>query len=368
MVRSQAVGANQSGPPRADSEPGPLVGPPAAVTIYDVAARVGVSISTVSHALNRPDRVSEQTRQRVLATADALGFRPRGRGKAARGESLVKRIAVVGPLSRHPSSIERLLGVLQRAEANLIDVVVLDRPADDALVLDSLRLRSRVDGVIMIGVEPSEAICQHLLDRRISTVLVDRASSRFSSVTVDDEAGGRMVAEHLLSLGCRRTTFVSPPPSQNALVTSGELRLRGFAQTLRQAGVADEVSWAVAEESFEGGREAARQLAQGSLPDAIFGLHDQVAGGVAVGLRELGLRLPQDVRLVGYDDIEIAALTDLTTVRQPFRQSGAVALDTLRTQILDPERPTVRVTLDPQLVVRGSTVGPDHPTNQPGEE
>jgi LacI family transcriptional regulator len=344
-------------------------GSAAPVTIYDVAARAGVSIATVSHALNRPDRVAEATRQRVIDTAEMLGFQPRGRGKAASTPLEAKRIAAIGPFSRHASAFERLTGILRQAAASFVDVIVLDRPpGDDPAFLESLRLRSRVDGIVIIGAEPSPEIYDRLETRRISAVLADRPSTRLSTVTVDDQTGGRLVAEHLLQLGCRSAVFVAPPPGQSTPITSGEVRLRSFAQALRAGGMASDVSWVVTSEGFEGGRLAARQIVQETLPDAIFGLHDQLACGIAVGLSELGVRLPQDVRLVGYDGTEMAAIAGLTTVRQPFQQTGAIAFDTLRSQILDPQRPPVHIELQPHLVVRRSTVAPDNPEQVAGAE
>ncbi|MDR0436123.1 MAG: LacI family transcriptional regulator [Propionibacteriaceae bacterium] len=325
------------------------------VTIYDVAARAGVSIATVSHALNRPDLVSEPTRQRVLAVADQMEFRPRGRGGVRKASGLIKRVAVAGPFTRHPTYLQRLLGVTRAAAADYIDIITVDvQDTPDVPVLYSLPVRSRIDGLIIMGAEPSSELAESLASRRIPTVLLDQCSTSYTSVTVDDEEGGRLVAAHLLALGCRKMVFVSPPPVDNALVTSGELRLKGFANAMTEAGIVD-TQWLAADGTFEGGREAAQELAEGPLPDAVFGLHDVVAAGLAAGFASRGVQVPADVRLVGYDDVDIAAMFDLTTVRQPFTQSGVLAMDALRSRINDPERPLTHVRLLPTLVVRSST-------------
>jgi LacI family transcriptional regulator len=342
----------------APTAPGGPEGPAANVTIYEVAARAGVSIATVSHAFNRPDRVSESTRRRVLASADQLGFQPRGRSLAGHSAPTVKRVAVVGPMARHDTYAQRLLGIMRQAQADFIDIVAVDNSETPTpLVVDALPVRSRIDGLIVMGGAPSDELAENLASRRIRTLLLDRTAPGFPSVTVDDQAGGRMVAEHLLGLGCRSAVLVSQPPAGKAPVTSGELRFRAFAQTLREAGAPEQVGWSVAADTFEGGREAARSLAEGELPDAVFAVHDRVAAGLVAQFAALGVRVPEQVTVVGYDDVEIAAWYGLTTVRQPFAQSGAVALQTLRAHVLDPGLPLASVVLQPTLVPRASTVG-----------
>ncbi|MDR1354675.1 MAG: LacI family transcriptional regulator [Propionibacteriaceae bacterium] len=325
------------------------------VTIYDVAARAGVSIATVSHALNRPDLVSEPTRQRVLATADELGFRARGRSRRLGGP--IKRVGAVGPFTRYPTYRQRLLGVIRAAAADYIDIITVDASDDsDMPVLETLPVRSRIDGLIIMGAEPSAELASNLIGRRIPIVLLDKCSSRFTSVIIDDEAGGALAAKHLLSMGCRSVVFVSPPPVNNSLITSGELRLRGFTQAMTDAGLPHETTWLRAEDAFEGGLEAARELATGQLPDAVFGMHDVIAAGVMAGFISCGVRVPEDVRVIGYDDVDVAKMFNLTTVQQPFMQSGVLAMDSLRSLINDPERPLSHVRLLPSLVTRTSTM------------
>ncbi|MDR2378769.1 MAG: LacI family transcriptional regulator [Bifidobacteriaceae bacterium] len=335
---------------------------PSNATIYDVAARAGVSIATVSHALNRPGRVAEPTRRRVLAAADQLGFRPVRRGGKAKPGGGPKRIAAIGPLSLHDTYLPRLLGIARQAAADFIDVVTIDVAAVDNWgaephTLDRLPLRGRADGIIVMGAEPSAGLADNLQARGIATVLLDWASERFSNVQVDDDLGGRLVAKHLTDLGCKTFALVSPAPAKNDLVTSGERRFRGFTRALRQLGLRQEPSWVITQPGFEGGRAAARALADGDLPDAVFGLHDRVAAGLMAGFASMGLRVPDDVRVAGYDDVEFAGYFDLTTVSQPFLQSGVVAMQTLRAQIVDPERPLAHIMLQPALIVRGSTAG-----------
>ncbi|MCK6067256.1 MULTISPECIES: LacI family DNA-binding transcriptional regulator [Microbacterium] len=328
------------------------------VTIYEVAARSGVSIATVSHALNRPDRVAPTTRRRILETAEELGFVPRGRGRAVR---TLRRIAVVAPFSTHSTYLQRLLGVLAEAEPDA-DVTVIDFPATDQPTIDRVVGRGPVDGLIIMGAEPTTRLAAELEDSGVPIVLLDRPSQEYTSVTVDDRRGGALVADHLLEEGVREIAWVSPVPRSSEYVTNGELRLQGFAQRLREAGFDRKLAFVVCDDSFEGGRAAAAELlAAEKRPDGVFALHDIIAAGVVSGLREGGVRVPDDVRVAGYDDVEVAEVFSVTTVRQPFPESGAAAVEALRALRANPRRPVSHISLLPELVVRGSTA-----TTSPG--
>jgi LacI family transcriptional regulator len=326
---------------------------PARVTIYEVAKRAGVSIATVSHALNRPERVSSSTRERVLDAVDALGFTPK-QTAVSLARAGVGRVAVVAPFSAYPSYFTRLLGVLRVCESRRIEVVVFDDVSHDepSVLLETLPTTGRVDGIIVMGIEPDPSVTKRLRRRHVPTVLLDRPSAEFTHVTVDDDAGGRMLAEHMIARGARSFAFVSPPPPDIDHVTSGEMRARGFQRAIRDAGLPD-VTWHLAEDSVEGGRAAALDvLATPSRPDAVFAIHDRLAAGLLGGLRDAGLRIPEDILLAGYDDSDVAGAMGVTTVRQPFEPSGRAAAEALLQMLAEPDAPVRRITMRPELVVR----------------
>ena len=332
--------------------------PDGRVTIREVAARAGVSIATVSHTLNRPEKVSEQTRARVLQVVDELKFTPK-QDAVSLARKGVGRIAVVGPFTAYPSYFTRLSGVLDTCRQRQIEVIVfddLDQPEARSPLLSSLPATGRVDGLILMGLEPSPAVEARLVERGIPTVLVDRPSTAFSSVTVNDEAGGRVVAEHLIALGCRTFAFASPIPPTSAHPTSGELRFRGFQEAASKVQSPDEMPWLkCADDSIAGGRDIARQLLElAVLPDCVFAVHDQVGTGILTGLAASGVDVPGTVRVIGYDDIDLAEAVDLTSVRQPFAESGRLAADVLLARLEDPTAPSLHVSLTPELVVRKS--------------
>lgn len=300
------------------------------VTIYEVADRAGVSISTVSNVLNKPDRVSLDTRTRVLAAADALGFVPKAQAAtlARRGTG---RIAVMAPFTAYSSYLRRLSGILAPAAQDDLDVVVLDHESAavaSSPALASMPVHGRLDGVIVMGLGLEPGISHRLRERRLPTVVVDADSHDFSRVLIDDSAGGRLAAEHLLGRGYRRFGYLLE--RQIADYESQAIkRLNGFRSTVRAASAGD-VMVATCENSVSAARSAAAELLdRPDRPAAIMAHHDLLAVGVLLAARDRGLRIPEDVAVMGFDDGDAAEAADLSTIRQPFEQSGSAALAVL---------------------------------------
>jgi DNA-binding LacI/PurR family transcriptional regulator len=176
-------------------------------TIYDVAERAGVSISTVSLALNAPRRVKAETLERVLAAIDELKFVPKSEAvtRARRG---VGRLGVIAPFTTYPSFARRLNGVLRATGDQSYEVVVYDQESAATSTLASLPLTQRLDGLIVMSIPFGDEIADRLVDQNIGTVLVELERPGFSSVTIDDVAGGRMAAKLLLDRGHSRFGFL----------------------------------------------------------------------------------------------------------------------------------------------------------------
>lgn len=327
------------------------------VTIYQVAERAGVSIATVSHTLNRPERVAAATRVRVLDAVDELGFTPKHTAVSLARKG-IGRIAVVGPFSLFPTYLTRLTGILAAVRSRNVEVAVYDDDdADPARspLLDMLSTRGGIDGLIIMGVDPEPAVVARLQDRGIPTVLLDRESAEFTSVTVGDVAGGGMIARHFIARGARTFAFVSQAPPDSTRVTSGELRIGGVVAAVREAGLDDHIHWIITDSSVAGGRAAATDLlALPQRPDAVFAIHDTVAAGLLIGLRDNGIAVGQDLLLAGYDDTELAEALGITTVRQPFAESGRAAAEALLARIAHPEKGNHHIMLSPELVVRST--------------
>ncbi|WP_169792133.1 LacI family DNA-binding transcriptional regulator [Jiangella muralis] len=323
------------------------------VTIYDVAERAQVSISTVSLALNHPARLKRSTLDRVLQVADDLGFVPKERA-VVRARKGVHRIAAVAPFTSYASFSRRLAGVFDELGDRGEQLIVSDC-ADIAVsaspVLASIPVRGHVDGLLNLGVPLDEKIGERLR-QRLPTVLLDTRYPGLPDISVDDHLGGRLVGEYLAGLGHRKVAFlneVETYPFESPPV----LRLAGLRSVLGSDAV---VEITVPRGTSAGAEAVAQLLADGASPvTAVVGCRDLVALGALAELRARGLSVPGDVSVVGFDDDPVAEALGLTTVRHPFEESGRLALRTLRRMLAAPGEPIASRRLPLTLVPRATT-------------
>lgn len=333
--------------------------PPDKVTIYDVAQRAGVSIATVSNTINRPERVSSGARQRVLKVVDELGFVPKQTAVSLARKG-VGRIGVLAPFTSYPSYAVRLNGILEACTARGVQLLVFDAPSPVAAeqpLLQSLPTTGSLDGLLIMGLPLEERTALRLQRRKLATVLVDSFHRDFDCVNVNDRAGGYAVGAHLIAQGHRRFAFIIEGPKSHAYESPGRMRYDGFVEALQEAGLDTEtLVWAQTGNDMAGGREVvARLLAEPSPPTAFFCHHDDLAAGVLSGLRSAGLSVPSDAAVVGYDDTNLAEALDLTSVAQPFAETGRIATTLLLEAMEQPSKPKQQADLSPRLVVRGSS-------------
>ncbi|HEU5484706.1 MAG TPA: LacI family DNA-binding transcriptional regulator [Microlunatus sp.] len=338
------------------------------VSIRDVAERAGVALGTVSNVLNRPEKVAPATRERVLAAIDQLGFVRNDAArqlKAGRSNSIGFILLDV----RNPFFTDVARGAEQQATQHGLSVLLAnsdDSPERESSYLD-LFVQQRVQGLLVSPLGNIADRLERLKERGIITVLVDRRSEgrQFSSVSVDDVAGGFLAVSHLIEQGCKHIAYVGGPLSIKQVAD----RLHGANQA---CATHPEVQLEVLLHDGLGvhqGREAGRTILSRSpanRPDAAFCANDLLAMGVLQSLTMLArLRVPEDLRLVGYDDIDFASATvvPLTSVRQPSLLIGKTAVELLVEQIgPDPingfggAEPR-EVVFQPELIVRESTVG-----------
>jgi len=329
---------------------------PDRATIYDVADHAGVSISTVSLAINAPGRVRPATLERVLTAADALDYVPRSAAvtRARRG---VGRVGVLAPFASSGSFGRLLNGVLRTARDHPFEVVVFD--SDDGGTPALLRppVAPRIDGLIAMAIPIGGERAAQLSAQQVAVVIVEHEDPHVTSVSVDNAAGGRMVAELLLARGHARFGFLGATTHRDRGVQPSAARLAGFRDGLRAAGgeLADDAVRLV-EHAFEAARAAAGELlAARDRPTAIFAASDLLAGGALAAARDAGLRVPDDVALVGFDDDELATALGLTSVRQPLEELGDAAMQALLAQLAQPRRPIHHTRLGLALVERAST-------------
>jgi DNA-binding LacI/PurR family transcriptional regulator len=329
------------------------------VTIYDVAAEAGVSISTVSLALNSPARVSHRTRERVLRAADALGFVPKTEA-VTRARRALGRVGVVAPFTSYPSFARRLNGVLSSLRGEALDVVVFDQESaatNPSPLLATLPLTRRLDGLIVMALPLEDSTASRLLSLELPTVLLDVADHRFDSVHTDDYSGGRLAAEHLLARGHARLAYVGERQRSHLYLSPSERRLQGFQDTLTSAGhpMAEGCIRLSNHGSAAAYAQASQLLLAAHPPTAVFAHDDTLAAGVLRAARERGARVPEDLAVVGYDDGDLAEALDMTTVRQPLEESGDVAARLLLERMAKDGSSTRNVDLRLTLVARGTS-------------
>jgi LacI family transcriptional regulator len=332
----------------------------AAASIKEVAREAGVSIGTVSNVLNRPDAVAPATRKRVLDAIRALGYVRNDSARQLRaGRS--RTIALVVLDVANPFFTDVARGAEEAAEESGAMVIVCNSGEDAARErrhLDQLE-EQRVLGVLITPVDDGpDSRVEQLIGRGMPVVLVDRGSGHPSrcSVAVDDVLGGRLAGTHLLEQGHRRVAYVGGPRTIRQVVD----RRAGVAAALK--GRAELRSVETASLTVAEGRKAAAQLADlapGTRPTAVFCANDLVALGLLQELTLRGLRVPGDVAIVGYDDIEFAAAaaTPLSSVRQPREQLGRTAAHLLLEELNDADHQHRHVVFKPDLVVRRSSGG-----------
>lgn len=333
------------------------------VSIQEVARRAGVGVATVSRVMNNTGQVRDETRQRVLAAVEELGYRP---NRTARG--LARRrlatVAALVPYVTHPSAVARVRGMVEACRDLGMPVSLFDveLPGHQREHLRSLTADLRPEGLVVVSLHLTEKEQGWLRKASLRPVLVDVELDCASTVVIDDRAGGELATGHLLQLGHRRIGFIGDPErGQDGFgFRASSLRHEGYLRALAEAGLAEEPAYVrIGPHGQEIARRHAHELFdQHPRPTAIFAASDTQAAGVLEAARERGLRVPADLSVIGFDDVELAASARLTTVRQPLAESGRRAIQLVEAELADPDRPPEQVVLDIELVIRDTTDRP----------
>lgn len=329
------------------------------VTISDVAALAGVGAGTVSRVLNDSPRVRVETREKVLAAMAALDYRPSSLAqRLSRGRT--STIGVVVPFFTHASAVERLRGVVAALDGSRYDLVLfnVETPEHRDEHLASLTGRGRADGILVLSMRPPPASLERLLATGTPVVMVDVHVDDVARVVTDDVEGGRTATRHLLDLGHERIAFIGQDPANPLGFSASTQREHAYEELLAARGTARDpaltrygthdrlVAQVLAEELFS----------LDDPPTAVFASSDVQALGVLAAARARGLSVPDDVSVVGYDDIEVSTYAGLTTVRQPLFESGELGARLLLGAIADGTPPEpVEHLLPVELVERTTT-------------
>lgn len=330
-------------------------------TIIDVAERAGVAVTTVSRVMNNKGQVREETRRRVLAAIEELNYRP---SPAARGlpRRRVHTVAVVVPFVTHPSAVARVQGIVQGFRDLDMPVSIFDveTPQHEVEHFAMLASGYHPEGAVIVSLRPSKDQLDSFRDVGLCPVFLDLNVDGFSSVFIDDYAGGLMATQHLIDLGHERIAFIGDAEGQGFGFDSSTNRRLGYRGALESAGN----KWRTEYERVgEHGRSASHVLTGELLelrepPTAIFASSDTQAMGILEAARDLGLAIPHQISVIGFDDIESARYIGLTTVSQPLIESGQAAAELVREHIDDPLCKPTQVQMGLEIVVRDSTAPP----------
>ena len=334
----------------------------ARATIHDVAAQADVSIKTVSRVLNKEPRVRNSTRDRVLEAVLALNYEPNPLARGLKG----RRTHSIGLLYENPqefSYVQKALeGVFDACRSRNFSLLL--RPCPERVPADDVRqfvLQTRVDGVVLLaplGDRPDIVGMLRELATPMAQVSPGARVPDTIAVNPRDEEACELLTEHVISRGHRRIGFIQGDPRHG----SSDKRLNGFLVCLRKHGQASDPRLiARGHFTFDSGKQAARKLLRGSpMPTAIIASNDDMAAGAIVAARELGLDVPRDVSIVGFDDSPTASHTwpPLTTMRQPISEMASAAAVSLIDQVAGKAEGTESREFDCEMVVRESLAAP----------
>ncbi|MDD2201496.1 MAG: LacI family DNA-binding transcriptional regulator [Firmicutes bacterium] len=329
-----------------------------ATTIYEIAERVGVSPATVSRALSGKDYVRQELRDEILEVAKEMNYHPNQQAR-----SLVLKethtIGLVVPDITNPFFPSIARGVEDVAHAHGYNVILCNTDSNSRKEKQYLEMlySKRVDGLILISSQANTSQIKKLLEYNVPVVLADRSIDfPCDLVTTDNTAGAYQATKHLIGLGRYPIAIITGPSD---LPTRGE-RFEGYRMAMVENGleVQPELILEGDYRQHSGYRLTKELLKMKEPPQAIFACNDLMALGCMVALEDMGVEVPEQMAVVGYDDVEFASTTRprLTTVAQPKYEMGSIACETLLKRIRDKDAPQRRVVLQTQLVVRESSV------------
>jgi DNA-binding LacI/PurR family transcriptional regulator len=296
------------------------------VNIADVAASAGVSVGTVSRVLNDSPNVRDHTRRRVLEVMRRMNYRP-SRLAASLSRGRTRTVAILVPFMTRPSVVVRLAGAIGVLDAEGFDTVVrnIETPGQQDRHLAALATRHGADGAVVISLRLSSGQLAALRGNHLPLTMVDTDASGVPCTVINDIQGGWLATQHLIGLGHRRIAFIGDRTHPDFGFRATRRRLLGYRRALAQQGLRyDPALVRLGEHSAAAAADMARELlAQPDSPTAIFATSDTQALGVLAAAEGCGRSVPGELSVIGYDDIDSAALRGLSTVHQPLAESGA---------------------------------------------
>ena len=330
--------------------------------IKDVAREVEMSTATVSRALRGLPGVSDETRTKVMETARRLGYVP-SPSAAGLASGQTRTVAVIVPWVTRWFFAAVVQGAEEVLRERGYDLLLYNLAGDESArhrVFETSLLTKRVDAVLVLSLKPSPDELARLEKLGRPVIVVGADVPGWATVRIDDEEAARSAVRHLVELGHRRIAYVGGATEGVLDFTAPVARLAGYCAALADAGLRhDPALEADGEFSVAGGTRAALELlSRPERPTAVFAASDEMAFGVLRTARELGLRVPEDLSVIGIDDHEMAEIFDLTTVAQPVHEQGRVAAQQVLAALAGSRWVPEQVLLPTRLVVRRTTAAP----------
>jgi LacI family transcriptional regulator len=332
------------------------------VTIYDLAREAGVGIGTVSRCLNNHPSVSSETRARVLSVARRLSYQPHAYAQRLASRRTNTFSAII-PYFTNYFFVQVLQGVQDKSAEVGFDLVLygVNNPLQAEYYLRRSLQAGRVDGVLYFSMPLSETYAKKFKQMQLPLVLVDSSHPDFDSFRVKNVEGEMVATRHLLSLGHRKIAFINGSIETHP----GRERLEGFRGALEESGLQfspDQlyISGTGRQDGFsrESGRESMKNILSarknGTDYTAVVVASDIQALGALEVADEQGIKVPEDLAIVGFDDIELAQHAGLTTMRQPMHEMGVLAMERLLGRVKEPAAAVALTSFVPDLIVRSS--------------
>ena len=326
--------------------------------IVEIAKRAGVSPATVSRALRGMHHVNERTRAKIIEAAQHLDYPIRPDLLPASATTRTNTIGVIAPFISRWYFSQALAGVEQALREAGMDLLLYNFAQVDARqrVFQQKKLVGKVDGLIVISLPPTEKEFDQILGLGIPVSLLGIASNRCSSVSIDDIKGAELATQHLIDMGHRDIAIMVGQNSYNFNFEVSNQRKDGFIKVLNENGATFNPAFEIVADFDSHTAELAMTefLGRKKLPTAIFCESDEMAFGAIKAIRKKGLRVPEHISVIGYDDHEFSTTIGLTTIAQPVQFLGQLAASQIMAKIEKPDSNSAQMKVPTSLVIRES--------------
>lgn len=333
------------------------------ITIHDVARLAGVSHTTVSWVIHDDRRISPATKEKVHKAIQELNYHPNHAARSlVRGKT--NTIAILASFYTSAFETEIMRGIEQgfaqtRSTYGIVQYATRRDDLRKTEILEQIVFGRRADAVICLNVVLDDALAEAFIDSAVPIILVETSRPRLHSVRSDSYSGGYLATRHLLQQGRRRIAFIGGALDSQEESPSARDRWEGYRKALEEQGLHPEPDWyiPIANYYFEEGRDAVDHLISAGMDSVFSAAGDMVALGIMDGARKRGLTIPDDLAVVGYDNLAICDLVQpgLSTIAQPLQDMGLQAFTICHDSLLTRKKEPVHTVYQPRLVVRGSS-------------